>query len=275
MIKKFIPLFLAVFILSNPVKSLAAEQTFVKLKVPFAVEVPDGRWVDPWKNACEEASMIMVDQYYQGKIKLTNAEAKKLMLPIFTLEDELFGFNKDSNAGETKLFADKFLSFTATIKENPTLDEIKAELTAKRPVITMHYGWGLNNPALHFRSGGSSYHMMVLSGFDDVKKQFIVQDSGNSKGLDFRYKYDIILKTLHDFNRATGQADGPARVLFTEPKTLVKVQNGKRIYLISKTQKQYIAHPDIFKKRGWKWANVKTVTKEQLDALTLGEPIWK
>jgi len=267
---------MAVFILSNPIKSLAAKKiTFIKLKIPFAVEVPDGKWIDPWKNACEEATITMIDQYYQGKNKLTNAEAKKLMLPIFTLENELFGFNKDTNAEETMQFINKFLSFTATIKENPTLDEIKNELMVKRPVISMHYGFELNNPALRFRQDGSSYHMMVISGFDDAKKEFIVQDSGNPKGLDFRYKYDTILKTLHDFDRITGQANGPARVLFTEPKTLVKVQNGKRIYLISKTQKQYIAHPDIFKKRGWKWANVKIVNKELLNTLTSGEPIWQ
>ncbi len=256
-----------------PTTPIITPPEMVDLDVPFVTEIPDGQWTAPWNNACEEASVTMVDQYYLGVKEISRAESKKLMWPLFAAEIKLFGYNADTNAEETAELAENMLDFAITIKDNPTLEDIKNELRNKRPVISMHYGFALNNPALRFRREGSSFHMMVISGFDDKTQEFIVEDPGNPNGVDFRYKYDNIMSTLHDFNHKDKKADGPARVLFTSEKMLAKAAGGTRIFLIKDNKKHYIAHPDLFKKYGWSWTKVKSVDKSFLDNLENGEAI--
>lgn len=218
----------------------------------------------------------MVEQYYAGKKKITKTEAKKLMLPLFTIENRIFGSNADTDSARTNKLINGYTNFGSKIVDNPTLEEIKDELRAGRPVIIFLYGKNLANPNHRWRAGGSYYHVITLVGFDDENEEFITNDSADySTGLDYRYKYDTILSALHDFNHKTRKADGPARALFTWSKVLVKSKNSRRIYLISHDKKQYIAHPDLFKKYGWKWKRVKIVNKKWLDNLPNGEPIFE
>jgi len=268
-------IFIIFGIIFFPAISLA-QADFATLSIPYTSEIPDGKWVAPWNNACEEASIVMVEQYYLGnKNKTINrTTAKNLMWPLFKYEDKKIKTNADTDAKFTKLLIDEYTTFDATIKDNPTLEDIKEEISAGHPVITLHYGFGLKNPLIPFRRTGSSYHVMVLKGYDDAKKEFIVNDPGNhTSGLDYRYKYDIIMGTLHDFNYKTKKVDGPARVLFTQPKQLVKIKGGSSIYLVKDDAKHIILNPSVFKTRNWKWSAVKNVTAEWLGQFTTGTPI--
>jgi len=274
MILKKILFLSLLFLIFLPWCAGAAEK--VILSVPFTSEVPDGQWIKPWNNACEEASIVMVQEYYAGKNKMTKTEAKNLMNPLFKIEDKIFGSNADTDAFRTNKLINEYTSFGSKIVDNPTLDDIKKELKAGRPVITFHYAKDIPNSNHRWRAGGSYYHVMVIVGYDDNTEEFITNDSGDpSTGLDYRYKYDIILSTLHDFNHQTRKADGLARVLFTWSKTLVKAKNSNRIYLISHDIKQYITHPDLFKVYGWKWGKIKIVLKSWIDSLENGPAITK
>ena len=51
----------------------------------------------------------------------------------------------------------------------------------------------------HFKSGGPWYHNLVILGYDDDKKQFTVHDVGTQFGAYFRYSYDTLMKSIHDF----------------------------------------------------------------------------
>ncbi len=262
---------LAFFILSLPAP--ASAQSSVNLAVPFSPQVPDNQWIKPWNNACEEVSVVMVREYYAGKDKITKDDAKKSMNSLFKIEDKIFGSNADTDAYRTNKLINEYTDFGAKIVDNPTLEQIKDELKAGRPVITFHHGKDLPNNNHRWRAGGSYYHVMVLTGFDDEKQEFFVNDGGDYyTGLDYRYTYDIILNTLHDFNHKT---DGPARVLFTWSKNLAKTNDNHPVYLISHDIKQYIAHPNLFKKYGWKWNKIKIVTQDWLDSLQTGPAIRK
>lgn len=275
---------LSLFFLLLPfIPSLALAQTSipsalpskVSLKVPFVWEIPDGVWVPPWSGACEEAAMTAVDQFYlnSGKRILPKAEAKADMLPIFSFEDKLFGYNGDTDAAEIAKAINDFSSFDATIVRNPTLSDIKSELAADHPVLSLHYGYALNNPRHRFRRGGSSYHVMTLTGYDDATGQFTVNDSELSDGIDYHYKYDIILATLHDFNHKTKHADGPPTVIFTRAKTIVKAAGSARIYLVRDGVKHYISNPAVLKNHRISWKLVKTIDKATLNSFTTGDPI--
>lgn len=240
----------------------------IELSVPFIPEVPDGRWIAPWNNACEETSITMVNQYYLGNTKISIPHSRNLIWPLFVIEDSLFGSNRDSDTKRTvKLIQESKMSFIGEIIDNPTLKEIQKEISEGRPVITVHYGFGLNNPELRFRRTGSSYHMMVLSGYDNEKQEFIVQDSGNPNGIDFRYKYDTILKTLHDFDHVKRKANGMPRAIFTKRQLLAKTEDSHRIYYITGNTKEYISHPDLFTKNNWKWSDVRIVKKDLIEKL--------
>lgn len=269
--KKFFLLPIFIFLLFP--LSAGAETEIIKLPVPFIAEVIDDMWVAPWNNACEESAITMVDQYYLGVKTISAQKSRDLLWPLFDIQDKLFGKNNNTDAEETARLANLKMSFKATVVNNPTIEQIKEEIRQNRPVITMHYGFDLNNPALRFRREGSSYHTLVLSGFDDEKSEFIVQDSGNINGLDFRYKYDIVMNTLHDFNHADNKANGPPRAIFTYRNLLTKVEGGSRIYFVKNDTKYYVTHPDLFKKFGWQWSNVRLVNRTWLDALEDGVAI--
>lgn len=249
----------------------------INLPVPFLWEIPGGTWVKPWNNACEESSVAMVENYYLNnkKMRFPAKEAKAMMWPFFSIEDKLFGSNADTNSTRTLKVINDYTSFDATIKKNPTLEEIKAELTAGRPVISLHYGFGLKNPLHRFRRGGSSYHVMVLTGFDDRAKKFFVNDPELAGGLDFPYSYGTILTSLHDFNHTTKKADGTPTVLFTAPKLIVKTSSHHSLYLIRDNKKYYISRPEVFKNHRWNWGIVKTISQEKLDGYALGGKINK
>ncbi|MDD2758233.1 MAG: C39 family peptidase [Patescibacteria group bacterium] len=251
----------------------ATSTEIVKLSVPFIIEIPDGTWTGPWKNACEEASTSMVDQYYQGVTKVGRQDSKKIMWPLFTYQDSVWGSNADSNASRTVKIVEANLDFTATIKRHPTVEEIKNELRHNRPVISFHYAKYLANPQHRFRVNGSYFHVMVISGFDEAKKEFIVEDGGAENGLDYRYSYDMLMGTLADFNHATGKTYDLPTVIFTAQNLLAKAVGSNRVYFVQNNVKHYISHPDVFKTRGWKWSKVHIVNKAWLDSLTKGEMI--
>jgi len=267
--KYFIILF---FIFFGPLAALAATST-VNLPVPFTSEAPDGLMVGNWKNACEEASIVMVEQYYFGnsETNLTKSEAKNLMTGYFTIENKIFGSNANANAAQiNKLLTEYSPYATGTIARNPTLTQIKNELTAGRPVIVLVYGKGLNS-RIDFLAGGSYYHTFVIRGFDDTTGEFIVNDDGDlTMGLDLRYKYDTILGALHDYNYATHKTDGAPTVIFTKQRILAKTADSGRIYLISDNTRQHITAPSVFKNHGWKWSLVQTVTKNWLNKFKSG-----
>ncbi len=186
--------------------------------VPYIAETPDGVWTGPWKNACEEASIAMVEFFYNGKASVTKDEAKTYMSNLFEIEDRLWGQNANSTALQTALLINDYTEFEATVVDNPTIEAIQEELRAGRPVITPLNGFELGNRNIPFLPTGSGYHMLVIIGYDDVTDVFIVQDDGDEEtGEEHRYRYDTFMESLHDYNEAQKKTNGPARVLFTRP----------------------------------------------------------
>ena len=96
---------------------------------------------------------------------------------------------------------------------NPTVEDIKAELDAQHPVIFLVNMYTLYQE----RDLKDSYHVGVISGYDDEKKEFILQDPARSQK---RYSYDRVMSALHDYQLDTKEADGTPTVIFTAPNIL-------------------------------------------------------
>lgn len=249
----------------------AEQKETVKINVPYTTEIPLGSWVKPWNNACEEASIIMAESYYFGNKTMDKKTAAKYMSPLFPIEDKIFGSNADTDSARTAKLLNNYLSVVATIKDNPTLEEIKNQLREGKPVVTFHYAKEIKNPNYHWRAGGSYYHVILLVGFDDNTNDFFVHDSGDPLTGEFhRYSYSTIMDTLHDFNHKTRKADGPARVLFTDSRVLMKSKNSPAVYYIFHDTKFPIADPETFAARGWKWSQVKLVEQKTIERFKTG-----
>ncbi len=253
------------------------EVNFVNLPVPFTPEAPDGLMVKPWNNSCEEASTVMLDEFYLGNTnaRIPKEKAKKMILRYIGIENKIFGYNANTNSKEiVKLIIEYSKYFEARIVANPTLDDIKEQLKNERPIIALLNGRKLENPRINFAVNGSYYHTFVIKGFDEEKKEFIVNDNGDLKqGLDLRYGYDTILGALADYNHKLGKTVAPPTVIFTKQRILVKTANSGRIYLITDNEKHHVTSPAILKDNGWKWNMVLTVEKEWLNKFSEGYPI--
>ncbi|HEY4505988.1 MAG TPA: C39 family peptidase [Candidatus Paceibacterota bacterium] len=198
-----------------------ARPQVVILPVPFIRQTPDGDWSYPWNNACEEAVIMMAERFYQGDTRetISGTETRELLPPLFKIQEKIWGSNKDSNAERTLRIIKEFDgAFDATIKTNPTLEELKAELKAGHPIISLHYGIGLDNPEHIYVKNGSGYHMILLVGYDDDTREFLANDPEGPSGRNWRYSYDTIMETLGDYNHQTYKVEDTPTVLFTQPR---------------------------------------------------------
>jgi hypothetical protein len=198
-----IPLLLIVF----PV------QAKVNLKVPFTSQAPDGNWSEPWQNACEEASIVMINNFYTDQ-NLSREKAKEEILHAFRIKESRFGISLDENAERMVNVINLFYPWEAYVVSNPSVEDIKKEIAYGRPIILPAYGSALKNP--FFRSEQLDYHVLVISGYDDVTQEFITQDPGTRHGLDLRYSFDTIITAMHDFVPGRKNTkNGPKVAIFT------------------------------------------------------------
>ncbi len=189
------------------------------LDVAFMSEAPDGNWTQPWSNACEETVTLMADKYYAGAKSIGISEAKAYLINLFDREEELFGTNRNTDARQMMEIITKYTGFKGKIVTDPTQGDIKKEIASGRPVISLHRGFDLKNPNIEFSPTLSSYHTALVVGYDDARSVFITHDPGDEvQGSNHEYKYDLFMKSLHDYNFSDNKADGPATVIFTSAK---------------------------------------------------------
>lgn len=170
----------------------------LNLAVPFTVQAPHANWVQPYEDACEEASSAMVHYYYSQQ-KFANADAADAELKeVFSWEDQTFGTNKDTTAEQTaRILREHYGHKRVLVRYDITAEDIRAELRAGRPVIVPAYGKALGNP--YFKNGGPVYHMLVIKGYigDDT---FITNDPGTRRGADYVYNVKTLMNAIHDWN---------------------------------------------------------------------------
>lgn len=184
------------------------------LAVPFTSQAPYSNWDLPYQEACEEASMFMVSEYYKGTVsgKIDPAVADAGILDIVAFEEDFLGMYLDTTANETAQVIDFYYDLTATVIEDPTIEQIKAEIAAGRPVIVPAAGRELGNP--NFTGIGPLYHMFVIKGYTEDK--FITNDPGTRNGESYVYDISVIMDAMGDWNNGD-PANGAKRVIFVSP----------------------------------------------------------
>jgi hypothetical protein len=184
-----------------------------QIDVPFSAQAPEGNWAEPWQNACEETSVIMIDSFYKGNT-LSKAQAKQEILRVFSLKEDKFEASKDESMEKiADLINSTNLNWKAHVKVDPTLADMKNELANDQPIIVPVYAPKLkSNPQYGF--GDINYHVFIISGYDDLWQQFIVKDPGSSRGNNQRYSYEEVMNAIHDF-LPSDYDQGRKAVIFT------------------------------------------------------------
>jgi len=180
-----------------------------EIDVPFTSQAPQGDWSQPWQDACEETSIYMVASFYADD-PIRRDEAVKRIREIFKVKNATFKVSRDESL-ETiaKLIEELDMPWTTELKVDPTPEDLKAELAAGRPIIVPVYEPALQNPYY-----SAQYHVLVLTGYDDEKGEFIVNDPGTRSGEGLRFPQERFMNAIHDLNPEDKDA-GRKAVLFT------------------------------------------------------------
>ncbi|MFA6602479.1 MAG: C39 family peptidase [Candidatus Shapirobacteria bacterium] len=162
----------------------------------FVPQAPQKNWDQPWQDACEEAALLTVHYYYQSQ----NPSIDQMVVDyqnIFDFETRQ-GWGHDVNLSQLSSVADS-LGYQSSIIANPTIDQIKSYISQNIPIIVPANGKTLYRENKHFKSGGPWYHQIVILGYDDNSQQFTVHDVGTQFGAYFKYSYDLLLDSIHDW----------------------------------------------------------------------------
>jgi len=183
----------------------------INLAVPFAPQAPHAHWDQPYQDACEEATLIMVERYLRGA-SLTLADMDTEILRMVDFQNEQFGFFKDSNVAETVRLAEAYFpQLSARAVYDITANDIRAELALGNPVIVLVDGRKLGNP--FYTAPGPDRHTLVIKGMSGEK--FITNDPGTKRGADFVYSIDTVMQALVDYDGDTPGTGKRAMIILT------------------------------------------------------------
>ena len=187
------------------------------LALPFTPQAPTGNWDVVHEDTCEEASVYMVAQYFDGVAEgvMNSTTSDNAMLALVTYEDaHEYGYSV--SAAELKAIIEDYYSgkYEVNIYDNPTADDIKTFINDGYPVIVPAAGQQLGNP--FFTGEGPLYHMLVVRGYEDGR--FIANDPGTRHGENYTYAEDVLMSAIHDWNNGD-PVNGTPRVLVMTPES--------------------------------------------------------
>lgn len=182
----------------------------VNLPVPFTPQAPTANWDELHNEACEEASSIMVSEYFKGT-KTTTLEPDFVERQIATLtawQDEHFGYHLDTNAQETAQMIEAVYNLKTKLITNFTEEQFKDELNQNHLIILPADGRLLGNP--NYKQPGPVYHMLVLRGY--TATNFIVNDPGTRRGQNYPYAFSALNHAAGDWNHDLNKTDTAQKI---------------------------------------------------------------
>ncbi len=193
----------------------ASKKVSENLLVPFTTQAPDAVWDDTHKTLQEEASLLMVMLYIDAvsdRIDPSIANAAfSAMIDTQTRE----GFGENLTVSELKTFAELYASIQFTVVDNPTVDHIKAYISAGRPILVPVVTEKMNNE--FYLEDAAPYHYVVIRGYDG--ENFITNDPGTRHGENYLYAQTVIMEAMGDWNNGNPAA-GAKSVLILDEKEL-------------------------------------------------------
>ncbi len=196
----------------EPSPSLPSDGDGVQIDVPFSSQAPLGVWDPLHEEACEEMSLLLVHHYLTRR-SITPESIESELLALIRFE-ESHGYGTDVTIAELAKIAREYFGYHPRILDDPTAEELRAELRQGHPVIVPLSGQTIGNP---FYSGdGPPYHMLVLTGY--TQQGFITNDVGTRRGKRYFYPTNTFMNAIHDWTgEYTTIREGTPRVLVVLP----------------------------------------------------------
>ncbi len=169
----------------------------INLAVPMVYQAPLSNWDAIHEDACEEASILMVKAFLDGERSISREEMDRRILGVVDYEMKTLGYFESTDAATTVGIMRDYLGMSGMkILPVASIDDVKAQLAAGRPVIIPADGKALKNP--NFRHGGPAYHMLVAKCYKPGK--IITNDPGTRLGADYVYDETVLFDAIHDWN---------------------------------------------------------------------------
>jgi len=179
----------------SPSKALPKE---MNLRVPFVLQAPFKIWDEIHEDACEEASVLMLQAYVKGEKSLTLDEMDARILGMVDFQIANYGDYKSTDVEATaKIMRDHLKLERVVVLPIATANDIRTQIAKGRPVVIPAAGRLLFNP--NFRHGGPLYHMLVVKGYT-ADGNFVTNDPGTRLGADYIYAEDVLMNAIHDYN---------------------------------------------------------------------------
>ena len=174
--------------------------------VPFTPQAPTANWDELHNEACEEASAIMAHAYFSSSTETTLSpkSVEEELSKLTAWEDKLLGYHLDTTSAETARMMEQAYGLKTKLLENFTEKDVKEALAAGKLVAISENGRLLGNP--NYKTPGPIHHMLLLKGYDK-NGDFITNDSGTKKGLNYPYAFDVIFAATADWDHAQGSVD--------------------------------------------------------------------
>src|SRR3989344_371968 len=180
----------------QPTPKSSTIKASVNLAVPFQAQAPFGEWVMPYKEACEEASLIMVDYYLRG-MSLSKQQMEDEIDDQVAWQETEFGGHFDLPIAQVAEIAQAFYDYNVEIIPNLTVEKIKQQLNLGRPIVIPSAGRALGNP--NFTPPGPLYHMLVIKGYKE-NGDFITNDPGTRNGANYVYSEEVLMASIRDWD---------------------------------------------------------------------------
>ncbi len=184
--------------------SVPAELNF---SMTFYSQAPFGDWSEPWQNACEEASSLLIANTYFHH-NWTPEQFRDQILTLVDWENKTFGDYKSTNAKEIVQMLHDELGLNAVIHSNPSFEDVQQVLAEGHLIIMTFDGRELNNP--FYTNGGPDYHAMVIKGYKEGQK-VITEDVGTKHGENYVYDWSTLENASHDYT--TPNIDDGAKLM--------------------------------------------------------------
>lgn len=172
----------------------------IKYNVPFTPQAPTANWGDPrQQQGCEEASALMAIKWARGENISSLSQAEQDIIDITNFAQKNYGEHRDLSAFDTtRLIKDYFQYEDISLEYDISIEDIISELRKGRLIVLHVNGRVLDNP--YYTPPGPKEHVIVVTGFNENKEEFITHDPGTKRGENFRYKFDTIKRSLRDYN---------------------------------------------------------------------------
>ena len=107
------------------VAGVKIDNVSINLDVPFTAQAPTANWEQPFQDACEEASILMVDYYYNNRQFPSKEEVTKILLDLVQWQEDNWSGHFNLPIEEVALLAKTTFGYETEVIENLTVEKIK------------------------------------------------------------------------------------------------------------------------------------------------------